>query len=222
MAFGTSCFRRPPAAGRHMTVTRAAGPRARARSTLVADGRRVHVPRWTAMDSQQREQALHHLRQAIVLVLELARQLEVLPDVAPAAPTVPMFDRPRPLFLREAASRAACGQHTIRRAIAAGQLEARRVSGKLRIEPDELERWSQQREAGVSATMDKPATKSAPPKKSGNRKAKARKGKPKLRVVRTSKSAQACPSVDTDDAAALIADAVLVGQPRQCELPWTE
>lgn len=176
------------------------------------------------MDNVSREQALHHLKQAIVLVLELARQLEVLPDVAPAPAPVPMFDRPRPLFLREAASRAACGQHTIRRAIAARQLAARRVSGKLRIEPDELERWSQQREAGVSAcaTMDKPATKSAPPKKSGNRKAKARKGKPKLRVVGTSKSVQASPHVSTDDAAAQIADAVLVGQPRQQELPWEE
>lgn len=173
------------------------------------------------MEQHQREQALHHLKQAIVLVLELARQLEVLPDVAPAGPapvpTVPMFDKPRALFLREAARDARCGQHTIRRAIAAGQLEARRVSGKLRIEPDELERWSQQREAGVSATMDKVATKSAPPPKA---KARKGKGKPKLRVVRAPKSVQASPHVST--AEEMIADAVLTGQPRQQDLPWEE
>lgn len=187
------------------------------------------------MEPAEREQLLEQLRQALIVAMRLARRLDMI------EPT-DIYDRPVPISIIRAAQIAGCNHHTLRRAVHRGELRAHRAGTRLLVYRHDLDAYldRETRMEEVRAVAPPPALTASIPvaapaaEVSKASKAKAKKpaakkqGATKVKAVRGSRPAKSrnastpVASSATDDAAAMIADAVLVGQPAQCDLPWTE
>lgn len=176
-----------------------------------------------------REQLLEQLRQALIVAMRLARRLDLI------EPT-DIYDRPVPISVVRAAAIAGCNHHTLRRAIARGELRAHRAGTRLLVYRADLDayldRETKMEEVravaaplALTASIPVAAPAESSKVKKSKAKAKSRKGATRAKAVRgtrTEKSRNTSTPVARTAAEEMIADAVIVGVPRQAELPWTE
>jgi len=173
----------------------------------------------TDMEPADREQLLEQLRQALIVAMRLARRLDMI------EPT-DIYDRPVPISIIRAAQIAGCNHHTLRRAVHRGELRAHRAGTRLLVYRHDLDAYldratqvEEVRPVAAPPALTASTVVAQPAKAKNAKRAQAVK---KSRAAKSRNTSTPVASSATDDAAALIADAVLVGQPRQCDLPWTE